>query len=114
MPVGGRQADTQTPRRCRLRAHDGLLGFHQLTERLAALLEEGSPGLGQADAAGGSGKESRPQSLLQTKNRAADRRGVTPASWAAAVKLPASAARQNNSMLPNCKSSKWRFITGTG
>jgi len=36
--------------------------------------------------------------------------GVTPATWAAAVKLLASAARQNSSMLPSCKSSKWRFM----
>jgi hypothetical protein len=35
---------------------------------------------------------------------------VTPATCAAAVKLLDSAARQNSSMLPSCKSSKWRFM----
>jgi hypothetical protein len=36
--------------------------------------------------------------------------GVTPATAAAVVKLPDSAARQNNSMLPSKISSNCRFM----
>ncbi|MNR39535.1 hypothetical protein D3C85_1577510 [compost metagenome] len=40
--------------------------------------------------------------------------GVTPAALAAAVKLLSSAARQNISMLPSCRSSKWRVMEAPG
>jgi hypothetical protein len=37
--------------------------------------------------------------------------GVTPSASAAAVKLPSSAALQNNSILPSWTGSKWRIYS---
>ena len=74
MAVGGRDADTQQPGRHRLRAHHFLLGFHQLREGLAALLEKRPAAIGQADAAGGAHKQPGTQALFQPRDAAAHRR----------------------------------------
>jgi hypothetical protein len=81
-----------------------------LPQGLAALLVIGLPGLGQAHLPGGTHEQAHAQALFQASHRRLTAAGVTPAKVAAAVKLPASAARQNSSRLPSCRSSKWRVM----
>src|SRR5580704_3712062 len=58
-------------------------------------------------------KRRTPKRFSNRDNERLTAAGVTPAVWAAPVKLPASAARQNNSMLPSRMSSKCLFILFT-
>ncbi|MCY1303187.1 hypothetical protein D9M70_528810 [compost metagenome] len=65
MAIGGRNADAQFAAGFQLLAHDFALGFDQLGQRLAALLEVGASPFGEADAAGGAHEQAGAQAFLQ-------------------------------------------------